>query len=257
MPDSAVLVTSDDASTDVLHVAEEFKAFEVPLSMFVCAGWAAIASAGIGEDLIARAAASIQSYDGDDVEIRCGDRTFALSAQTKAGNIATVIAEREALRPNLEELCVRIEALVGHRADCCTWDELRRLASADVEIGAHSVTHVNLSRVSALRRRFEIAESKRLCESLIGRCEAFAYPYGMANTHNAATRAELRVAGFSAAFLSHADFITARSDPMTLPRFAMPNEPMSFAEFRARASGAGIVMRQLKGLLRGAGVPAA
>ena len=44
---------------------------------------------------------------------------------------------------------------------------------------------------------------------------------------------------------------------MTLPRFAMPNEPMSFAEFRARASGAGIVMRQLKGLLRGAGVPAA
>ena len=188
--------------------------------------------------------------------IRCGDRRFALAPQTKAGNIDTVIAERDALRPNLEELCVRIEALAGHKSSCCTWDELRRLAASGVEIGAHSVTHVNLARASALRRGFEIAESKRLCESLIGRCEAFAYPYGMANTHNAATRADLRRAGFSTAFLSHADFITARSDPMTLPRFAMPNEPMTLAEFRARASGVGITVRQLKGLLRGARVPA-
>lgn len=257
LPDSAVLVTSDDASIDILHAVEEFKAFEVPLSVFVCAGWTAAASAGSGEDLVARAASAIQWYDGDNAEIRCGDRMIALSPEAKARNIETVIAERDALRLNLEELCVRIEALAGHSSSCCTWDELRRLASADVEIGAHSVTHVNLALASAGRRRFEIAEGKRLCESLIGRCEAFAYPYGMADTHNAATRGELHLAGFSTAFLSHADFITAGSDPMTLPRFSIPNEPMSLAEFRARVGGAGIAMRRLKGLLRGNHVPAA
>jgi peptidoglycan/xylan/chitin deacetylase (PgdA/CDA1 family) len=120
-----------------------------------------------------------------------------------------------------------------------------------VEIGAHSVTHIRLAAVSALRRQFEIAESKRLCERLAGRCEAFAHPYGTADVHSAATRAELQVAGFSVAFLSHSDFITTRTDAMSLPRFAMPDEPITLAEFRVRASGGGIVVRRLKELLYG------
>ncbi len=249
LPDRAALVTSDDALVDILGVADEFKSFGVPLSVFVCAGWTAAASAGIGEDLVARAASDIQWYDGDDVEISYGSQKIVLSSRDKARNIDTLIAEQDAMRPHLDALCTRIEGLIGRKPGCCTWEQLRHLASAGVGIGAHSVTHVPLTRVSALRRRFEIAESKRLCEALIGTCEAFAYPYGVQTTYSAETRAELESAGFSAAFLSHAGFITDRTDPMTLPRFSMPDGPMPFFEFRARACGAGIVARHLKELL--------
>jgi peptidoglycan/xylan/chitin deacetylase (PgdA/CDA1 family) len=252
LPDRAVLVTSDDVGTDVLDVADEFKAFGVPLSVFVCVGWTAVASAGIAEDLVARAASSIQWYEGNDIEIPFGRNRMALCSDSKARNIETVIAEQDALRPYLEELCVRIEEPLERRPrnSPCTWDELRHLASMGVGIGAHSVTHVPLSQASTVRQRFEIAESKRLCEVLLGRCEAFAYPYGTADTFSAATKAELQSAGYLAAFLSHSDFIAPTSDSLALPRITMPDEPMTIAEFRARSSGAGILSSRLKMLLR-------
>jgi peptidoglycan/xylan/chitin deacetylase (PgdA/CDA1 family) len=249
LPERAVLVTSDDALIDILDVAKEFNAFDIPLSIFVCAGWTAAASGGTGEDLVARAASAIQWHEGEDIEIRYGrERRIKLSPDTKARNIDTLIAEREALQPDLAELCERIEGLVKPKRGrvCCTWDELRHLVLQGACIGAHSVTHVRLSEVSALRRRFEIAESKRLCEALIGRCDAFAYPYGMANTHSADTRDELNLAKFAVAFLTHSDFITARTDALTLPRISLPDEPMTDSEFRARANGAGIFFRSLK-----------
>ena len=251
LPDRAVLVTTDDALHDILGVADEFKSFEIPFCAFVCAGWTATASSGAGEDLVARAASAVQWYEGDDIEIRCGSRSIELSARTKARNIDALIIERESLLPYLEELCTRLERPVKRTRGCCTWEELRHLASVGVGIGAHSVTHVNLSQASAIRRKFEIAESRRLCEALVGRCEAFAYPYGVANSHSEDTRNELKHAGFSTAFLSHSDFITVHSDTMTLPRISMPDEPMTLPEFRALAKGGGILIRSLKGRLYG------
>jgi peptidoglycan/xylan/chitin deacetylase (PgdA/CDA1 family) len=253
VPDHSVLVTIDDALVDILDIANEFKAFEVPFAVFVCAGWAAAASSGKEEDLVARTASAIQWYQGANIEICYGrGRRIKLSPDSKASNIDALIVERDALRPDLEELCIRIQDLDVSKSErnCCTWEELRHLAMEGVDIGAHSITHVPLSQVSAVRRRFEIAESKRLCEALVGHCEAFAYPYGMANTHNGDTKFELQLAGFSVAFLTHSGFITVNNDALTLPRISMPDEPMTDSEFRARACGGGIVLRSLKDRFR-------
>ena len=142
-----------------------------------------------------------------------------------------LLLKRKSLLPYLEELCTRLERRDKQSRGCCTWEELRQLTSIGVGIGAHSVTHINLSQVSAIRRKFEIAESKRLCETLVGHCQAFAYPYGVADSHSVDTRNELYDAGFSTAFLSHSDFITVRSDAMTLPRISMPDEPVTLPNF--------------------------
>lgn len=251
LPDRAVLVTTDDAHRDVLDVSGEFAAFEVPFAIFVCAGWTAAASNGVGEDLLARAVSAIQWYEGEVTEIRYGDRAMVLSPAAKEANIDALLSLPDGARAELEELCSRIDALAPKAGAGCTWAELRDLARSDaVGIGAHSVSHIRLSMASARRRRFEIAESKRLCEALVGRCEAFAYPYGTDDAHNPETRADLLAERFSTAFLTHSDFITTRSDPYMLPRLSMPDEPMASLEFRARAQGAGILARRMKQAVR-------
>src|SRR5262249_40054625 len=153
----------------------------IPLSIFACAGWTAIASAGTGDDLLARAASNIAWFEGDEVEVSFGSRRMTLRQDLRDRNIDSLIAEH--VLPGLEELCVKIErlasrdarcgVLASRKARCCTWEQLRGLASAGVSISAHSVTHVNLSQTSPVRCKFEIAESKRLCEALVGRCDAF------------------------------------------------------------------------------------
>lgn len=61
-----------------------------------------------------------------------------------------------------------------------TWEEVRKLASNGlITIGAHTVTHPILSRVSLEQSRYEIVEGKSLIEKRLGHpVEYFAYPNG-------------------------------------------------------------------------------
>lgn len=245
LPDRGILVTSDDALLDLLDVVDEFHRFEVPISAFVCAGWTAQASRGVDNDLVARAAATIQWYEGPHMQVHVGAHPFNLSAATRATNIDLLLRLREELLPHLASFCKYIEGRTSARTGFCTWNELRELKRAGLEIGAHSVTHVWMSGTSPIRRAFEIGESKRLCDELLGGCAAFAYPYGMAETHDSSTRAELVKAGYRVSFLTHSDFITVGADRYTLPRVLMPDCPLPPAEFHARASGAGIAWRRV------------
>ncbi len=61
-----------------------------------------------------------------------------------------------------------------------TWDEIRDLASDPlVTIGAHTRSHLALSKLSASEARLEISESVRRIEAELGRrCRHFSFPYG-------------------------------------------------------------------------------
>jgi hypothetical protein len=92
-------------------------------------------------------------------------------------------------------------------------------------------------------------ESKRVIESKIGSCTAFAYPSGMRGTYNKSTLAELKAAGFEGAFVTHSDFVTVPSPTFELPRITLPDVPMSLYEFKARVRGGGIPLQKLKRFL--------
>lgn len=56
---------------------------------------------------------------------------------------------------------------------------LEMQASGLVEFGAHTMTHINLSQASDDDAKYEINESKKQVEEMIGvPCPSFAYPYG-------------------------------------------------------------------------------
>lgn len=63
--------------------------------------------------------------------------------------------------------------------EMASWDEVRQMAEGEFDIGAHSVSHPNLCRLSVDEIRREIADSKHEIEDRIGRAVTlFAYPYG-------------------------------------------------------------------------------
>jgi peptidoglycan/xylan/chitin deacetylase (PgdA/CDA1 family) len=75
--------------------------------------------------------------------------------------------------------------------------ELRELAAAGFEIGAHSVTHPDLSQLDYVTCLREMTESREILEQLIDApVRTFAYPYCR---YGEAALAAARAAGFSAA----------------------------------------------------------
>jgi peptidoglycan/xylan/chitin deacetylase (PgdA/CDA1 family) len=100
--------------------------------------------------------------------------------------------------------------------------ELIELATGGlVDIGAHSVTHPVLSRLSIAEQRSEIQQSKAYLKELLG-CPvtSFAYPNGSTSE---ATVAAVKEAGFTCACASYNDVAWSGSNRFYLPRFWIPN----------------------------------
>lgn len=100
-----------------------------------------------------------------------------------------------------------------------TGDEVVELHARGVEIGAHTVTHPDLTALEYDAAREELARSKAELEALTGApVDVAAYPFGRAD---AETRRACRDAGFAAACRTLGEGSWA--DPYDLPRQAMEN----------------------------------
>lgn len=118
-----------------------------------------------------------------------------------------------------------VSGWLGGAHPAATWtrivtaEELRALRAAGVEIGAHSVTHADLSALSYEQAREDLADSRRQLEAVLEEpVEVAAYPFGRATGETARA---CRDAGFRAACVA-----TGRgdwSDPHLLPRQDMEN----------------------------------
>ncbi len=71
------------------------------------------------------------------------------------------------------------ETPYGEELHCLSWQELRELSQDGWEIGAHSMTHPLLTQVDDETLAWELQESKRRCEEMLGLpCRTMAYPTG-------------------------------------------------------------------------------
>jgi peptidoglycan/xylan/chitin deacetylase (PgdA/CDA1 family) len=97
-----------------------------------------------------------------------------------------------------------------------TKQEVANISDGLVAIGAHTVTHPRLSAHSFATQHHEIAESRRVCEELIGKpVTAFAYPFG---DYDDASILGVRSAGFKLACTVQAGIIGRKTDRFRLPR---------------------------------------
>ncbi len=77
-----------------------------------------------------------------------------------------------------------------------SWDEVKRLSDSGlVEIGSHSIDHLQLSALPEIIQKFQIIESKKILEAKIGKSvTSFAYPYGK---YNQTSISLVRLAGYT------------------------------------------------------------
>jgi peptidoglycan/xylan/chitin deacetylase (PgdA/CDA1 family) len=100
------------------------------------------------------------------------------------------------------------------------WDMLARLAAEGVEIGAHTLTHREISRLSGREMIDEIVEPKRMIERQLGTpCISFAWPFGRSSSMSEAAIAIAINAGYRAIFSSIRGTLCGGSGmPQYLPR---------------------------------------
>lgn len=144
-----------------------------------------------------------------------------------AGELTQQLARLVELPPNAFARPQEIAAI--------DWDGL--------EIGGHTVTHPNLAACSETERRDELQTGKHRLEQISGRqLNWFAYPFGGADTFDAASAESVRESGFRGAVTLMPGTVSANSNPYLLPRLAV-SPKMSLEEFKARVAGAPLFAR--------------
>jgi peptidoglycan/xylan/chitin deacetylase (PgdA/CDA1 family) len=217
--------TLDDGYRDNRdHALPVMREFDAPLTVYVTSDFAE----GTGrlwwvalERVIAKASA---------IEVPIGDSKTRLDASTPEAKQAAFdrmhdwlrrLPTEHDMRREISALCTRhdVDETPIARELCMSWEELRAFAEDPlVTIGAHTITHCNLSRQSEEIAWFELAESRARIEAALQRRVAhLAYPYG---DRIAAGRREFKLAkavGFKTAvttrpgmiFPESADHLTA------------------------------------------------
>jgi len=227
VPPRAVAVTFDDGYVDnLLHAKPVLDAWDIPATVFVATGY-------IGGE---------REFWWDELEqlllgVRELPRRLELEVSGHLYGFAVADpAHREALLWELNTLLrglpaeARNAALTAIRSWSqavdrtredrrpMTAEELLRLSSdGRVTLGAHSVSHPDLSCLPVAVQRAEIRESRRSLEALTGQLvAAHAHPFGFCN---AETVAIVKEEGFELACAAAESSIEAGDDVFSLPRY--------------------------------------
>jgi peptidoglycan/xylan/chitin deacetylase (PgdA/CDA1 family) len=148
------------------------------------------------------------------------------------------------LRKAVRDLCGRYHVDIAAFCDdlCMTWEELAKLAADPlVTIGAHTVNHVMLAKVSERAARSEMDMSRAVIEASLGvRPAHLSYPVG---DRTSAGPREFRIAaelGFNTAVTTRPGvlFASHRQHFLALPRISLNGEHQQLRYVRVLLSGA-------------------
>lgn len=232
LPRRAVCVTFDDGYADNEQVALPVLArYDIPATVFVSTGY--LNGGRMWNDTVIEA---LRNWEGahaalEDLALPGYPLATMADRRAAAHDLLPRIKHRD---PSERQ---RIVDAIAQRSGglpdnlMMTDAQVRRLARAGVEIGAHTVSHPILATVAPEVARQEIQSSKAQLEALVEReVAAFAYPNGLPERdYGAEHRAMVQEAGFTVAVSTHWGVATRRSDVLQLPRFTpWDRQPLRF-----------------------------
>ena len=100
-------------------------------------------------------------------------------------------------------------------------DELRQIVQSEfIDIGAHTVTHPQLSALSYEDQNKEIADGRERLEAIIGKpVKLFAYPYGTREDYDSISAGIAKSRGFHAICTTVRGKVNLGTDVFDLPRY--------------------------------------
>jgi len=250
MPSRAVVLTFDDGYADtLLTVLPLLERTGSPATVFVTTGWRGrqfwwdeLADILLKPPLLParlelvirgaqRAWSFAPAHEGTP-SVDASGRTRAL--HSIAGELrGLTAAERDEQLCRLREWSGQQFTIDGqHRS--LTAPEIQRLSKSPlIEIGAHTVSHPDLTVLSQAELDGEIAQSRiELAEITGNPVTSFSYPHGR---YSDATISGVRRAGLTIACSSRADVVRTGSDPLALPRmWIQPRDGRAFERWLQR-----------------------
>ena len=224
LPERAAAISFDDGYADnLIHAAPILQRYDLPATVFVATGF--LDGGRIWNDTIIE---SVRNSAASEIDA------------TSLGLGVLAIETTEQKRLALDKLLTRIKFLspqersdaVGFMKEHCaaqlpndlmmTTEQVRALREVKISVGAHTVSHPILTRISDDEARKEIAENRERLESILGEpVSLFAYPNGKLGRDYAAKHVEIvKKIGFQAAFTTNWGACGRQSDPFQLPRFS-------------------------------------
>ena len=99
-------------------------------------------------------------------------------------------------------------------------EDLRAWIEQGFEIGAHTVNHVNLASCSIDESKYEVIESRRQLEAIIGEGKVahFSFPFGRIDNIRREAKSIIEEAGYTALFSAHGGFVNLNTDVYDIPR---------------------------------------
>ena len=188
------------------------------------------------------------TVDGTPLRFACRTTAEKYSAVRAMDRALSELQNEEKLRAAVEDLAIRtgFDPISHCAAVCMDWKELAGLAKDPlVTIGAHTVTHPRLRRLTPAVARHEMEAGALRIESMLGiRPTHFAYPFGdptAAGSEEFALAAEL---GFKTAVTTRPGvlFADAHEKLTCLPRISLNGEYQRARHVQVLASGAATAM---------------
>ena len=247
-----VCITIDDGYRDTLRWAHPIlQRHQAPFTVYIPTSfpdrvgelwWLVL------EAVVARNDAVNVCLGGQEETLRCVSVAEKRDAFDRLYMWLRSLASEAELRSAVRALAARYQVDIAAFCDelCMSWGELETLAADPlVTIGAHTVNHVMLAKVSGEQARIEIDMSRTVIESALGiRPTHLSYPVG--DRTSAAAR-EFRIAnelGFKTAVTTRPSvlFGTHRDSLMALPRISLNGEHQQLRYVRVLLSGAATAM---------------
>jgi peptidoglycan/xylan/chitin deacetylase (PgdA/CDA1 family) len=224
IPARALAITFDDGYADNEEVAAPIlNRLGLPATFFIATGF--IGGGCMWNDQVIEAIRRVRAMELD-------LRQFGLSVHALDSDAARRRAVTEVLgaikhldQQRRQSIADAIGALAGLERPTplmMTVDQLRAMRRTHgMEIGAHTVTHPILTRLSGAAALDEIARGKRELEAMVGETvRLFAYPNGVPEQdYRPEHAAMVRDCGFEAAVSTAWGAASASSERFQLPRF--------------------------------------
>jgi len=233
LPTRALSITFDDGYADNVEIAAPIlRAHGLTATIFIATGY--LDGGVMWNDVVIEAFRACKRSEFDLEALGLGKHRIGSLTERRAAIERVLHSIKYLSSQQREQRADEIIAIAGVPAPrelMMSRDSVRSLAADGMHIGAHTVRHPILARMSPQDAWMEIVESKRELERVLGGpVHLFAYPNGKPGDDYGAEHVRMvHEAGFRAAFSTAWGAASRASDVLQLPRF-MPwtREPLKF-----------------------------